>query len=103
MQSNVMDVLNQLVSEVKPCEEKECIVHTENVEVVEAQQENGTTYPVQTDPVQTYPVQTYPVQTDPVQTDPDYGLVTEDSDSDIMLPTPPKKTNQNKFQEVHYL
>ena len=88
-----MDVLNQLVSEVKPCEEKECIVHTENVEVVGAQQENETTYPVQTDPVQTYPV----------QTDPDYGLVSEDSDSDIMLPTPPKKTNQNKFQEVHYL
>ena len=89
VQNDAMDVLNKLVSAVEPREER----HTENIEVIEPQQQESET--------------AYSVEADPVQADPDYEVVSEDSDSDsdfdMVLPTPPKMANQDKFQAFERL
>ena len=94
VQNDAMDVLNKLVSAVEPREER----HTENFEVIEPQQQESET---------AYSVEADPVQADPVQADPDYEVVSEDSDSDsdfdMVLPTPPKMANQDKFQAFERL
>ena len=84
VRNDAMNVLNKLVSAVEPREER----HTENIEGTgPLQQEYETAYPVQADP--------------------DYEAISEDSDSDsdfdMVLPTPPKMANQDKFQSLETL